>query len=165
MSNILSEYVRELALWREEKAEEYPDDERNTQSAEALNSLAQYVESEEVELMDPNVRFLNNLDAGGHIGIGESLHRLMSRYGFGYAARSVVQHEAFLDELAVAALKDLFEDAGEQHQDWSGVLTDAEVEAVERGVRLPQQHWERRRQMTEAEIEEAVVNFALEDAR
>ena len=41
----LQDNFRAQARWRREKAEEYPDDERNAQSAAALESLAEYVNS------------------------------------------------------------------------------------------------------------------------
>lgn len=37
----LADYIEYQASWREEKAEQYPDDERNTQSARCLQRLAE----------------------------------------------------------------------------------------------------------------------------
>lgn len=43
----LGDYIRQQAQWRREKAQEFPDDPRNEQSAKALDSLAEYAESDD----------------------------------------------------------------------------------------------------------------------
>ena len=40
---LIAAAIENLAQWRREQAEEYPDDERNIQSAEGLEALALFV--------------------------------------------------------------------------------------------------------------------------
>ena len=90
----LSDYFRSQADWRRQKAEEYPEDERNAQSAAALESLAEYVEPDEhgeYEAGPVIDRLLPHLaDHGMSLG-GEETARAVSRYGFGYPV-STRQH-------------------------------------------------------------------------
>ena len=160
MSSILSNYVREQAGWREEKAEDHPDDQRNVQSAKALNSLADYLEHEDASV-NQNVNFLCELDAGtGSFTPGEQGRYLVGRYGFGYAATSVAQHEALLDELSIAAMKDIYEEAADSGTDWSEQLFPCELEAAKRRVHLPDRYWDMRRHITEREIDEAIAGYS-----
>lgn len=164
MSSILSEYVREQAYWREEKAEEYPDDQRNAQSAAALNSLADYLETEDGEA-NRSATYINQLGGPDELlALGEESKRLVGRYGFGYPASSIAQHEAFLDELSVEVMKDIYAYAAEHGEDWSDTLIAAEVEAARNGVHLPQRYWEGRSHKAEFELEEAVESYAVDAA-
>ncbi len=155
----LSDYFRSQADWRQRKAEEYPDDARNAQSAAALYSLAEYVEPDErgdheAEGVDA---LLPHLFEGFSLG-GEEAHRAVSRYGFGYTATAPTQHIEFLEGLQVSCMEDAYEfarDAGEG-DDPTETLWPCELEAARRGVFLPTLYFERRRNSTEAECEEWV---------
>lgn len=52
---VLTTYLRSQAEWRDHKAFEYPDDQRNEQSACALRSLADYIEDNPDGLCDISV--------------------------------------------------------------------------------------------------------------
>jgi hypothetical protein len=86
------------------KAEEYPEDQRNPRSAEALRSLAAWARENaaecEVVLGDlPPSLTCAGLDC---LPLGEEASRLLSRYGFDYTE----QPRTFLAELAKAAYQD-----------------------------------------------------------
>lgn len=83
----LSEYLREKAGWREQKAEEYPEDDRNRRSAEGLWVLADWVSNLPPD--EPRLVMLSALDADDDsipysipYFPGEESDRLASRYLF-----------------------------------------------------------------------------------
>jgi hypothetical protein len=161
----LGSYFRSQAEWRESKAEEYPDDPRNAQSAEALKSLAEYVESEEGEFAA--TKQLDALEPHLFEGFtfgGERAQRVVSRYGYGYRAVSPLQHLELLEELAVACLEDAYEFAGEHGDDPTETLFPFEVEAAQAGVFIPSRYFDRRSHSTEPELEEAVASFRAAQA-
>jgi len=159
MSEALAEYFRGQAAWRHLKAEEYREDDRNRQSAEALESLAEYVIHEDAEhLVRPLEPFLDE-----HFTLaGEQAAREVSRYGFGYRVGDG-QHEAFLEELWTVCMADAYDYATEHGEDTYGVLIPAEVEAARNDVFIPDRHWERRRNWSESEIEEAIAEYSEAD--
>jgi len=156
----LGSYFRAQAEWRRGKAEEYPDDERNAQSAEALESLAEYVESEvgritavhELVLLEPHL--FEGLTLGG-----EETQRTVSRYGYGYRAVAPFEHDHILGELVVTCLTDAYDFAADHGEDPTETLLPVEIEAAQAGVHLPRRYFERRSHSTEPELEEAVASF------
>lgn len=99
----LSGYFRKQARWRELKAEDYPEDERNAQSARALHSLAEYVEHEDAaDLVAALERYLFDDHALG----GEETHRAVSLYGFHRSATTPVQHRKMLERLRESCERD-----------------------------------------------------------
>jgi hypothetical protein len=149
----LSDVFRNTARWRELKAEEYPEDERNAQSAAALHSLAEYVAHEDaadlVAALEPFVY------DGPSLG-GEQTSRVVSRYGYGYNAATTMQHREFLEELRVRCLEDAYEVAHVCFEDPTGELHEFEADAAAAGVFIPSSYWERRSRMTEAECAESI---------
>jgi hypothetical protein len=84
LANELAEFFEQAAKFREVKAEEYPDDLRNEDSAKTLWKLAEYVRW---ALSDDDLRldFMENVPWWNHIpypwrGIGQHAIRI----GFGY---------------------------------------------------------------------------------
>lgn len=154
---MLADYFREQANWRDHKAAEYPDDNRNEQSARALNSLADYVERGDVEDADALTTFVyEGLSLGG-----EEASRVVSRYGFGYNATTASQHDEFLRELWGVCLSDAYDLASMNGEDPSGILAPAELDAAQREVTLPSLYFTRRRGMTEQEIEEEIAAYEV----
>lgn len=188
--NYLSEYVRNQARWREEKSEEYPDDERNARSAEALVSLADYIDAVERGTMDdepkhwtmPVLRsYFDRNEAGtGVPSAGEKVVGEISRYGFGYPVpndwRASQFHADFLDELVPVAVEDIYEEVGEYHQDADRSdasiaalaeeydLQPWEVEAALDGLVLGSGYFKRRGSMTEEE-RQAWIDAEREEER
>lgn len=105
--SILSEYLSGQARWREAKAEQYPEDERNEQSAEALKSLAAYVDSDDCANKTA-VWFLGILEHEGQMNFGEKGGRLTSRYGFDRKITDSKQHDKFLAQLQRIAADDTY---------------------------------------------------------
>jgi hypothetical protein len=154
----LAEIFRDQARWRQTKAEEYPDDYRNAQSASALNSLANYVlECDPTEVEDAH-DFLFN---GVHFA-GEQTGHAVSRYGFGYNALTDSQHSEFIKELIqVVAMRDAFDSVREIGSDsWAWeLLTPAERDAAIADVSLPDRYFEARARSTEEAIEAAIASY------
>jgi hypothetical protein len=154
----LSDYFRHQAAWRREKAEEYPEDERNAQSARALESLADYIPRDEGCVVNDVLENLNrHLFEGSTLG-GEQAAREASRYGYGYNV-SPLRHVEFLEDLLVACWEDAYDFAGEHGEDWTESLFPCEVEAAKDGVYLPRRYWERRSHSAEHELEAAVAEY------
>jgi hypothetical protein len=153
----LSDYFRAEAQWRRGRADEFPEDERNEQSAVALESLAEYVEREDaaqfVGALEPYL--FEGVDLGG-----EEVRRVVSRYGFGYNATTPVMHAAFLEELAVLCAVDAYELVRETgDEDPSGTLFDFELDAAREGVFLPSRYFELRARKAEGELAEVVAAY------
>jgi hypothetical protein len=150
----LSGYFRDQANWRDLKAEEYPEDARNAQSAAALRSLADYVESGERETVNA-VQALEPFEYGSGVLIGgPAAGRAVSRYGYGYPV-TVSSHQEFLTELVVLCIEGAYEQVGEQagEGDPSGTLYDFEVEAAKDGVVLGPHYFRLRSRMLPDELE------------
>jgi len=92
------------AEWREHKAEEYPDDERNLRAASALRAAAEYVGVLPDD--DQRLRVIDATDVD-HPG-GERTHEVLRRVGFhhtlpgGRYPESLDEPSAILDQLAEA---------------------------------------------------------------
>lgn len=155
----LSEYFAAQAQWRWQKAEEYPEDERNAQSARALESLAEHVAAEE-DSDEPLIAALkNHLDDSGFVFGGEEVNRAVARYGFDREATKPIQHLDFLEELHLVCLDDAYKAAAEGDGDPTGTLFGFEIEAAEADVYLPRRYWENRRHRLEQELEAEVVSY------
>ena len=156
----LSDYFRSQADWRRQKAEQYPEDERNAQSAEALESLADYVEGDE-----PSSQLIAGL--GEHLleGVtlgGEETQREVARYGFGHRV-TALHHAEFLDELTTLCLVDAYEFAREHGDDPTGTLFGFEVDAAREDVMLPRRYFELRTRTHEHQLETAVASYRGEN--
>jgi hypothetical protein len=107
----LSSAIREQAAWRDAKAEEYPDDERNKHSAEALLELASYVT--QLREDDPRLRYLSEFNLSASDGVvlwGESATRELSRWGFGYGkVPGATEADRFVSRLCVLSALDTYE--------------------------------------------------------
>ena len=160
-SLVFAQYLRELASWRREKAEEYPDDPRNGRSAKALDELADHFEgSEEVK---PWVR--NALEEGGDPP-GERLKREASRHGYDFPVKSAESRTSALETMAVDAVIDAYDNVTPEG-DATGLLNSWEEQAARDGLELERRYFERRMNMTEAEQEEWIDSERSEggDAR
>lgn len=163
----LSDYFRSQADWRRQKAEEYPEDARNLQSARALDSLAEYVERHAphasagaiVEALTPHIHH-----RGFGLG-GEETHRVVARYGFGRSPKTPAHHQEFLEELQALCLEDAYEFAREHGIDWTDTLYQHELDAAAVDIDLPRRYWERRAGSTEQECERAVKEYGPRSAR
>jgi hypothetical protein len=159
----LSDYFRSQAEWRRSKAEEYPEDKRNEQSAAALEDLAEFIEPDEQRqfeagsILDALEPHLFQFSLGG-----EETARAVVRYGFGYPVNAQT-HTEFLEELAVHCTVDAYEFArGEQDgADPTGTLLPCEIDAAKADVTLPPYYFERRGGSTEPELEKAVAEYSL----
>ena len=79
----LSAYLRQEATWRDEKADDYPDDPRNSRSAETLRALAAHVDG--LPDGDENARALEALQERYALDLfapGDEAEHLISRLGF-----------------------------------------------------------------------------------
>ncbi len=176
----LSDYIRAQADWRRQKAEEYPEDERNAQSATALDALADYVDEGAPDCGPWTLSLLEEQVEVSSAGtgvpmLGEQASRVISRYGFGYRAVSPWQHAEFLDDLVSIALLDAYEvaAAGAPDDDRSDEhlaelaeqhgLNPWEVEAALDGVHLDHAYFARRANWTEDEQEAAIASYRFDD--
>ena len=156
----LSDYFRNQAAWRSQKADEYPDDSRNAQSADALYSLAEYVEGDQRGGKETGalVAALEQHLFDATLLGGPSMARAVSRYGFGHKV-SPMTHLDFLDELTVLCMEDAYEFAQEHGEDPSGTLYPVELAAARDDVHLPRYYFERRSRWLEREVEEVVAQY------
>jgi hypothetical protein len=171
MSSNLADYFRSQAEWRDAKAERYPEDERNAQSAAALRSLADYVEPvESIDYERPSGEHVLSVvpDVEKHLqGVaalgGERARRAVSRYGFGHP---VTSHELFLQEdLLPLCYADAYDHAAEHDgDDPTGALHDFEVKAAKDGIYVRPGYWRSRDRSTVAEREKAVQEARTADA-
>lgn len=159
----LSYYVRTQADWRRAKAEEFPDDPRNEQSARALEDLADYIDVHLDAGQLPEVEAIDvHMDEGG-LGSYPTAQYSVSRYGFGYEIGSGWQHSDFIDELLLDIQSDGYTMLS-QDPDLEAWGEDVgyyafEVQAAKDGVALPRRYWELRPKWFEAEAEEAVKTY------
>jgi hypothetical protein len=112
----LGKYLREQAAWRRSKAEEYPEDERNVRSAEALDALAEYVDERP---NDVRVRYLTDHHLFEAVTLGgEETHRQVARWGFHRGTITAEAQDAFLSELCALAAQDAYELIRDNREDY-----------------------------------------------
>ncbi|MGI8411454.1 MAG: hypothetical protein ACR2QA_02970 [Solirubrobacteraceae bacterium] len=84
VQDVIAEGIESQASWRDQKAEEYPDDFRNARAADGLKQLAEYVRR--LPDNDPRVQSLNPIavqPTGGDVfSPGAETDRLISRFCF-----------------------------------------------------------------------------------
>ena len=108
MRTALLNTIESQSSWREMKAIEYPHDPRNEMAAEALGSLAGFVES--LDESDPLLRKLEPLHGDDVIFLGAIASQKLSGYGFGAEPEpaeflgklvdvALAEQEAFLAEI------------------------------------------------------------------
>src|SRR5262249_44538719 len=118
----ITEYLRAQAALRDTEAERHAYDDRHAQSAVALRSLADYVESgdaeEVVSALEPHL-------SGSGLG-GRRTARAVTRYGYGHQV-TLSEHEKLLGELAQLCLQDAYERTCEVGEDDTGTLLSFEV--------------------------------------
>jgi hypothetical protein len=153
----LADYLRQQADWRDSKAEEYPDDTRNEQSARALRSLAEYVDSGEADARMPWIVPAVEAHLSEDFTLGAEAQREVSRYGFGYDATALGQHEDFLADLWIACMQDAYAFASTAREDPSEQLHSCEIDAAVRGVHLSRRYWQLRSNCTEEECEAEII--------
>jgi PIN like domain len=94
----LAEDFELKAEWRDQKAEEWPDDTRNARAAEGLRGLAQYVRTLQDD--DPRLRRLARVWSSGHPD-GGAAQLLLDTYGFGPGSHlGLPDHDLFLTDYA-----------------------------------------------------------------
>lgn len=152
-SSPLAVYFREQAEWREGKAQEHPEDERNAQSAEALRSLAEFVDSDTHEAAS-SLRTLELFEYDtGVFSPPQPVQRAVSRYGFDYPVTEWT-HRDFLAEIVLLIIESLYEENAREHgEDPTGLLHDFELEAAREGVILGPQYFRRRERSAVVELE------------
>jgi hypothetical protein len=94
---MISSYLREQADWRELKAEQYPEDQRNAQCAAGLRDLADHVDGlaeDDERIVVLSVAIPEGSD---RFSPGEEASRLISRYRF---SRPYEDPDSFLEHLA-----------------------------------------------------------------
>jgi len=115
---LLAEYLRNQARWRAEKADEYPDDDRNARSAAALTALATHVEA--LPESDESLLSLTAMHEmqGGHIDVyspSEMGNHVISRFGFDRVrfgrGDSTPDFDDFLSYLASVEAEEVASDA------------------------------------------------------
>lgn len=100
----LSAYLREKARWRAQKAEEYPEDDRNSRSAEGIKFLANWISNLPPD--EPRLVMLSALDADDDTipySPGEESDRLASRYLFDVPKE---KPDAWLERFVEACTRD-----------------------------------------------------------
>jgi len=120
LANELAEFFEQAAKFREVKAEEYPEDLRNEDSAKTLWKLAEYVRwalSDD----DPRLDFMENVPWWNHIpcpwsGIGQHAIRI----GFGYEVNDVNDLDSELALFLGEARSELDRLAGYEDNEASG---------------------------------------------
>ena len=130
----LESAIREQAEWRETKAAEYPDDERNARSAMALGELAEIANSLESG-EDPRTLYLTRFHFTDGVPIwGEATHRELSRWGFdGKAAPTAEEADRFVGRMCALAASDMFNWISDCQGDW-GQQPDVDGIAGEHGL-------------------------------
>ena len=108
-ARMLAEHLHEQAKWRQIKAEEFPDDDRNMRASDALTAAAEVV----AVLPDDEPRLRKMADAGwfeeGLCLPGEHGRDVVRRYGFHRPTQGYL-----LDDLAEAAAREGEERLGEE---------------------------------------------------
>lgn len=159
MHTALLAYFRSQASWRWYKAERYPTDRRNEQSARALDALASYIEAaDEPEVIQSLSALEAHLFDGVVLG-DERTAREVSRYGYGYDV-GASQHMSLLRDLVHLCAWDAYEHlrhyGGGTHPEG---LDDLEVDAARDGVGFPKRYWLYRSVWSASQREEAVESY------
>ena len=153
-SNYPANYFREQSTWRDATAVAYPNDPRNAQSAAALRSLAEFVESDEREA----VKAVDALEPFAVVWDqfmpGEEGARAVSRYGYGYPV-TVSSHQEFLAELVALCVEDVYDRIreGAFDEDPTNTLYDFEIEAAKDNISLAPHYFRRRTSALPDEME------------
>ena len=171
---MFTRYLRSQADRRREKAEKHPEEARNAQSAQALDALADHVDTEPGDFDPHALKILERqMQGAGTPSATREVGRAVARFGFGYP----VGHRAdidFIDELAVLAVIDAYEalaSGSSDHDRRDEHLTDPEghalnpweVEAALDGVTLDRGYFDRRGTLTEAEQREWLSALRTEE--
>jgi hypothetical protein len=101
---MIADYLDETARWRQEKAEEYPDDARNGRCASVLREMAAEVRA--MERSDPSLAVLESMHERWDLDVfspGEDGARLVGRWGFDAPGGTASE---LVEALAVAAVGD-----------------------------------------------------------
>jgi hypothetical protein len=98
---LLAEAIENEANWRDMKADEYPDDDRNTKAARSLHGLATYVRSLAED--DRRLKVLEQLTGSDWPINGEEIREALKRVSL----HQTVPPSAALDSLAEPAALDL----------------------------------------------------------
>lgn len=162
MSPSLADYFRVQAEWRERKAEEYPGDKRNAESAAALRDLADFVEPVAVrgrrEVLQPGVEALMpHLFAVGMLG-GERAKRAVSRYGYDHPQPPSLR-EQFLSDLHRLCVEDAYEYASEHGEDPTGDLEPAELAAARENTLIGESYFRERPGLISRQRQEAIETW------
>lgn len=122
----LAEYLYDQSQWREQKAQDYPDDDRNLRSATALADLAQWVSS--LDDSDPRLLRLTEVTSNRELEVfaclGEDGRRLISRHGFDRNHRMAPDDwltefvEVFVSEDEASDLDELSGSLGDGDLEW-----------------------------------------------
>jgi hypothetical protein len=102
---MMADYLRGIAAWRRQKAEEYDRDERNLQCAAGLEALAEYV----LGLPDDDARIMRLSElavVGSMFQLQQRAHFAVSRFRFHTPETSCT---AFLDHIVELQLADISE--------------------------------------------------------
>jgi len=106
IQSMIADYLRELARWREGRAEEYDRDVRNLRSAAGLEELARHILSLPDD--DPRLAVLTRLAVhGNRFEPGQRAHFAMARFRFHEEHAST---DAFLDHVVQLQRADVAED-------------------------------------------------------
>ena len=106
IQTLIADYLREMARWREGRAEEYDRDPRNLRSAAGLEELARYVLGLPDD--DPRLAVLTRLAVhGNRFEPGQQAHFAIARFRFHDEHSSFT---AFLDRVVELQLADVTED-------------------------------------------------------
>ncbi|HMM42547.1 MAG TPA: hypothetical protein PKA95_11645 [Thermomicrobiales bacterium] len=106
LQTMIADYLRDLARWREGRAEEYDRDVRNLRSAAGLEELAQYIASLPDD--DPRIVALTRLAFhANRFEPGQQAHFAMARFRFHDEHASL---SAFLDHVVELQRADVTED-------------------------------------------------------
>lgn len=106
IQELIADYLRDLARWREQRAEEYDRDPRNLDSAAGLEELARYV----LDLPDDDPRLTELARLAVHANRfepGQQAHFAMARFRFHDSHSSF---SAFLDRVVDLQRADTTED-------------------------------------------------------
>jgi hypothetical protein len=124
---MMAEYLRGIAAWRRQKAEEYDRDARNLRTAAGLDELADYV----LGLPDDDLRIMRLTElavSGSSFQLQQRAHFAVSRFRFHTPETSCA---AFLDHIIELQLADISE-AGH----FGGVLPEGDDPWAQRGYRF-----------------------------
>jgi hypothetical protein len=156
-SEQFAEYVRGQSRWRESKASEFPDDRRNSEGAQALRSLAEWVDAREAERGAGEVNAVLDIlsfhvSADNGAPGGPKAQRLLSRYGYGHGVTDY-SHERLISDLIDMSMEDAYDYACEHGVDPTDLLFPVELEAAELDIAMPPSYWTHRLQTDKVKLE------------